>query len=153
MRIFKIFLFVSFLITSSLYAGLEQQQREELTILQTDQKIVIDGILDEWSDVKEIPVILSPDGKEVEPSSDIAVKAKFTYDAANFYAAVEATDDYFEFPSRSWRYGDGFYLTFIDPYEGDESDRFYTFGFSLEGEEKIKLLVNRDGEYFPSTLI
>lgn len=153
MRIFKIFLFISFLITSSLYAGLEQQQREELTILQTDQKIVIDGILDEWSDVKEIPVFLSPDGKKIEPSPDIAVKAKFTYDAANFYAAVEATDDFFEFPSRSWRYGDGLYLTFTDPYKGDESDRFYTFGFSLEGEEKTKLLVNRDGEYFPSTLI
>lgn len=153
MRIFNITLIVSFLIIISLASGLEQQQPEELKILQTDQEISIDGILDEWNDVEGIAVHLSPEGKEVESSSDIAVKAKFTYDAANFYAAVEATDDFFEFPNRSWRYGDGFYLTFLDPYKGDESDRFYTFGFSLEGEEKAKLLVNRDGEYFPSTSI
>ncbi len=153
MRIFKIFLFVSFAFTLSLSAGFEQQQRDELMILQTDQEIIIDGILDEWSDVKEIPVDLSPDGQKVKLSTDITVGAKFTYDGENFYAAVEATDDYFEFPSRSWRYGDGLNLTFIDPSEGDESDQFYTFGFSLEGEEKAELLVNRDGEYFPSTSI
>lgn len=153
MRIRKMSLFVFFLLIILPSYELYLQPSEDLKISQTDKAIEIDGILDEWSDVKGMAVRLSPEGKKVEPSTDISVTAKFTYDASNFYAAVEAIDDYFEFPSRSWRYGDGFYLTFIDPYKGDESDRFYTFGFSLEGEEKTKLLVNRDGEYFPSTSI
>lgn len=99
--------------------------------------------------MKEIPINLLPEGKSVDPSPDLTVKARFTYDSENFYAAIEALDDLLEFPSRSWRYGDGFYLTFVDPYKGNESDRFYSFGFSIEEKDQTKVLVNRDGEYFP----
>ncbi len=112
------------------------QQPEELKIFQTDKKIVVDGNLDEWSAVDEIPADLSPDGKRISPSSDITVSARFTFDAEKFYAAIKAIDDTFEFPDRSWRYGDGLYLTFIDPHGGEESDRFYSFGFSLQGKKE-----------------
>ena len=54
-----------------------------------------------------------------------------------------------EFSERSWRYGDGFLITFVDPYKGNSSDRFYSYGISREGNKDIILLVNKDGEYFP----
>jgi len=129
------------------------QQPEELKIFQADKIIVVDGNLDEWSAVDEIPVNLSPDGKKISPSSDITVSARFTFDAEKFYAAIKAIDDTFEFPNRSWRYGDGLYLTFVDPNGGEESDRFYSFGFSIQGKKETMVLVNRDGEYFPGTSI
>ena len=126
------------------------QESEGLEIYQTDKQITIDGNLDEWTDVDFFPVNVFPSGKKIEPSPDISISAKFTYDSKNFYAAVEAFDDTFEFPFRSWRFGDGLYLTFVDPNEGNPSDRFYSFGFSLQEEKSFKVLVNRDGEYFPA---
>jgi len=131
MKIYKIHLLIFFLVAIFPASVLLLQQSEDLMIVQTDKKIIIDGILDEWSTVKETPVNLFPDGKKLDPSPDLIVTARFTYDSKNFYAAIKAIDDHFEFPNRSWRYGDGLYLTFIDPYEGDESDRFCSFGFSL----------------------
>lgn len=124
-------------------------QSEDLKIYQTDKKIQIDGLLDEWEGIEEIPVNLTPAGEEVAPSQDIAVTVKFTYDAKKFYAAVAVVDDIFEFPSRSWRYGDGFFLTFLDPAQGNEGDSFYSFGISLVENNPEKIVVYKDGIGFP----
>jgi len=125
------------------------QQTVDLEITQTNKGIKIDGKLNEWDNFQEIPVNLNFVGKKIESSSDITVTARFTFDEKYFYAAVKAIDDKFEFPSRSWRYGDGFYLTFIDPYQGNESDRTFSYGISLIGKSLTKALVYRDGVYFP----
>lgn len=146
-------MFIVFFITLISVPTLTIQSSENSRILQTDEKIVIDGSLADWSSIKEIPVNISPAGKKIDPSPDIAVTTRFTFDSENFYAALKAIDDRFEFPNRSWRYGDGFYLTFLDPYQGNMSDRYYSFGFALHGEKLTKVLVNRDGEYFPEMSI
>ena len=125
------------------------QEPEEFKIFQADKKITIDGNLDDWAGIPGFLVDTSPGGENIEPAPGMAITARFTYDVEKFYASVEAKDDVFAFPSRSWRYGDGLYLTFLDPYKGDSSDRFTTFGFSQEGKRKTKLLVNKDGEFFP----
>ncbi len=139
-----LFLFATLSITS-----LAVQQSEELKIFQTDTKIIVDGSLNEWSKFTEFPVNLTPEGEEIKDDPGMIVKARFTYDAEKFYAAVKAKDDSFEFPSRSWRYGDGLYLTFLNPYQGNESDRFITFGFSIEEEKTTRVVVNENGVYFP----
>ncbi len=125
------------------------QQPEDLKIYQTDKKIVVDGYLDEWESIEERPINLTMQGEQIPSSSDLSVTAMFTYDSKNFYAAVKVLDDLSEFPSRSWRYGDGFLLTFFDPAQGNESNRFYSLGISLEEKEKVMLVVNKDGVYFP----
>lgn len=153
MKTYKIYLLIFLLVAIFPDSVHLMQQSEDLKIAQTDKKIIIDGILDEWDTVKEIAVNLFPDGKKLHPSPDITITARFTFDSKNFYAAIKAIDDHFEFPNRSWRYGDGLFLTFIDPYEGDESDRFCSFGFSLQDKKKTKIFVNRDGEYFPEASI
>ena len=139
-----LFLFATLSITS-----LAVQQSEELKIFQTDTKIIVDGSLNEWGKVTEFPVNLTPEGEEIKDDPGMIVKARFTYDAEKFYAAVKAKDDSFEFPSRSWRYGDGLYLTLLNPYQGNESDRFITFGFSIEEEKTTRVVVNENGVYFP----
>lgn len=139
-----LFLFAILSITS-----LTAQQSEELKIFQTDTKIIVDGNLNEWGKVREFPVNLTPEGEEIKDDPSMVVKAWFTYDAEKFYAAIKAKDDFFEFPSRSWRYGDGLYLTFLNPYQGNESDRFITFGFSKEEEKTTRVVVNENGVYFP----
>ncbi len=128
---------------------LPAQSTQNNKIFQTDKDILIDGKLEDWDSIQALPVNLLPDGTEISGSESLDVWVKFTYDPANFYAAVRAVDDQFEFPSRSWRYGDGLYLTFVNPHQGNESDQFWTFGFSLEEGKKIAVLVNRDGTYFP----
>jgi predicted esterase len=138
-----------FLISFLLLCTLSFPQSESLKIFQTDNRIQIDGILDDWAGVAEIPVNLTPAGEEIAPSEGMAVSARFTYDAKNFYAAVVARDDTFEFPERSWRYGDGFFLTFLDPAQGNESDSYYSFGISLVEKNPEKTVVNKDGIYFP----
>lgn len=152
-RIELMVMFIVFFITFISVPTLTIQPSENSRIFQTDEKIAIDGNLDEWSSIKEIPVNLSPAGKKIDTSPDIAVTVRLTFDSENFYAAIKAIDDRFEFPNRSWRYGDGLYLTFLDPYQGNTSDRYYSFGFSLHGEKLTKVLVNRDGEYFPEMSI
>lgn len=122
---------------------------EDVKIFQTDKRIQIDGNLDDWEEIAEIPVALTPSGDKILPSNDMTVTAKFTYDAKNFYAAVEAEDDSLEFPNRSWRYGDGFFLTFLDPSQGNESESFYSFGISLEENMPVKMVVYKDGIGFP----
>lgn len=124
-------------------------QSEDLKIYQTDKRIQIDGILDDWEGVAEMAVDLAPSGEKIASSKDMTVTAKFTYDAKNFYAAVVALDDTLEFPDRSWRYGDGFFLTFLDPSQGNVSDSFYSFGISLVEKNPVKAIINKDGIYFP----
>lgn len=130
---------------------LPAQKSEDLKIYQTDKQIGIDGKLDDWEGIEEKTVNLDINGEQIQPSSDLSVTAMFSYDSKNFYAAVKVLDDLFEFPNRSWRYGDGFLLTFLDPAQGNESDRFYSFGISLEEEETVGIVVNKDGIYFPGT--
>jgi len=130
---------------------LPAQQSEDQKIYQTDKKIAVDGDLDDWAGIEERPINLDINGEQIQTSSDLSVTAMFTYDSKNFYAAVKVLDDLFEFPNRSWRYGDGFLLTFLDPAQGNESDRFVSFGISLEEEETIGVMVNKDGIYFPGT--
>jgi len=127
------------------------QQPEERQIFQTDKKIMVDGSLDEWAAVEELPVDLTPEGKKLAPSADLAVTTRFSFDAENFYAAVRAVDDRPEFPERGRQSGDGFWLTLTDSSAGIESDRFLTFGFSRRGREEVKALVNRNGESFPQS--
>lgn|GEM_PF-6831603 len=105
--------------------------------------------LDDWVAIADIPIQLTRQAARLEPSPDLTVTARFAFDVEKFSAAVRAVDDRFEFPEKSWRYGDGFYLTFIDPHSGEESDRFLSFGFSLEGKQEVRDVVNRDSEYFP----
>jgi len=132
---------------------LAAQNPEELKIFQTEKKITVDGNLDDWDRVPEFPINTSPGGEKIEATPGMQITAHFSYDAEKFYAAVKALDDSFEFPDRSWREGDGLYLTFLDPYQGNGSDRFYTFGFSIEGKRKTKLLINKDGEFFPGVRV
>ncbi len=152
-RVALLLIFAGFFISYHSTPVFSGQSSENSIIFQTGEKIVIDGNLEEWSSIKEFAVNLSPAGEKIDASPDIAVTVRFTFDSENFYAALKVIDDRFEFPSRSWRYGDGFYLTFLDPYQGNTSDRFYSFGFSLHGEKLTKVLVNRDGEYFPEMSI
>jgi len=128
---------------------LSAQQPEDLKIYQTDKKIVVDGKLEDWEGIEERPINLTSQGEQIQASTDLSVTAVFTYDSKNFYAAVKVLDDLFEFPKRSWRYGDGLLLTFLDPSQGNEGNRFYSFGISLEEKETVMLVVNKDGIYFP----
>lgn len=128
---------------------LSLQMPFEKKIYQAEKVIVIDGDLSEWETVLRIPVVYMPSGQTMESDQNISVNARFTFDSENFYTAVEVKDDLLEFKNRSWRYGDGFLLTFVDPYQGVQSERFYSFGIAKEGNKNILLLVNNDGKYFP----
>lgn len=130
-----------------LFAG---QTDQDYRIFQTDKNIVIDGKLDEWDPFAEFSLDFLPEGTKGSGSPDIDARVKFTYDPRYFYVALRAVDDFFEFPQRAWRYGDGFYLTLVNPEQGNESDEFWSFGFSLEENKKFAVLVNRDGVYFPA---
>lgn len=142
---------ISFILFIFVFSGVvfSLQQETEPKILQIDKKIKIDGNLDDWKGIKEFAINLTPQGKKIEQTPDINVSARFAFDQENFYAAIIALDDLFEFPDRSWRYGDGLILTFVDPYKGNESEKFCSFGFSLKNKKESRLLINRDGEFFP----
>jgi predicted esterase len=124
-------------------------QPEDLKIFQTDRRFQIDGELEDWEGIQEYPIDLTTAGNKIEPSKDLTVTAKFAYDAKNFYAAVKAVDETLVFPNRSWRYGDGFLLTFLDPAQGNQSDSFYSFGISIVEKARVKQVINKDGIYFP----
>ncbi len=131
------------------FSTLSAQESADMKIYQTEKTILVDGNLGDWERIDERAIDLTLKGEQISSSSDLSVTAMFTYDSNNFYAAVKVLDDRFEFPNRSWRYGDGFMLTFLDPYQGNESDRFCSFGISREEEETAGLIVNKDGIYFP----
>jgi predicted esterase len=141
--------FLVLLISLTVFSGRSFPQSEDLKIFQTGKRISINGELDDWEGIEEFPVDLATTGDKIKPSQDLTVTAKFTYDAKNFYAAVKAVDDTLEFPNRSWRYGDGFFLTFLDPSQGNESESFYSFGISRVGKNPVKQIINKDGIYFP----
>jgi len=128
---------------------LPAQPAGERTVFQIGRKVIVDGLLDEWEGVNAFPVDRTQDGGRRAPSADLTVTAKLAFDAENLYAAVEAADDLFEFPERGREPSDGFYLGLMDPTGADAVRSFLVFGFSRRGEEKIKVLVNRDGELFP----
>lgn len=53
------------------------------------------------------------------------------------------------FPERSWRFGDGFYLTVLMPGEGEQSASHVSLGLARVGDRLEATVVNRSGEYFP----
>ncbi|UCE39876.1 MAG: prolyl oligopeptidase family serine peptidase [Candidatus Aminicenantes bacterium] len=140
---------IIFLISLMLASARSYPQSEDLKIFQSDRRIQIDGELDDWEGIGEFPIDLTTTGDKIQPSKDMTITAKFTYDTKNFYAAVKAVDDTLEFPNRSWRYGDGFFLTFLDPSQGNESESFYSFGVSLVEKKPTKQIIYKDGIGFP----
>lgn len=110
----------------------------------------IDGEITDWRQVPRYPVRQRRSGVYLAPGRDLSVEAAFAYDLDNFYALLEVSDDHLEFPSRAWRYGDGFYLTFAEPTPTFRSNSYISFGLSLEGGRPDVVVVNRDGEYFPA---
>ena len=171
-----LFLFLGLSLASFLFA----QEPKERSIPQTDTNIVIDGNLDDWIALGEFPVDLTPDGKKLTPSADLAVTARFTFDSENFYVAIKAIDDrpefpeggrgpgfsgrgqrpefsergpQPEFPDRGGRSADGFFLTLADPSQGGESEHFLTFYFSKRGDQEVKTLIDRSSESLLPALI
>jgi len=118
-------------------------------IYQAEKAIIIDGDLSEWETVPQIPIVYRPSGQTIERDQNISLSARFSFDSENFYAAVQVKDDTLEFNNRGWRYGDGFLLTFVDSSQGNQSEKFYSFGISREKDRNRVVLVNKDGEYFP----
>ncbi len=139
-----------FLLMMSLNLGLLAQPAEKPSILQVDKKIVIDGKLEDWAGIQQWPVNQAIDGTRPEPSADLAVMARFAFDAAYFYTAVEVKDDSLNFLQRNVPSSDAFYLVLVEPSEKNESASFIVFGFTLRDNEPFKVVVNRDGEPFPS---
>jgi hypothetical protein len=129
--------------------ALSAQTAEKPQIFEVEKKIVVDGNLDDWAGIQEWPVNQAIDGTLLEPSADLGVRARFAFDAEYFYAAVQVTDDILDFPQRTARFGDAFFLVFVEPTKEIESTRFMVFGFTLRENEPVKVLVNRDGEPFP----
>jgi predicted esterase len=121
------------------------QPSEELKILQAESRFVIDGDLADWAGIAEIPVRLTAEGKELPPSADLTVTARFSFDAEYFYAALKVLDDRIEFPDRGRREGDGFYLTFVNPEAQSSQERALIFGFSRFENEPLAIL-DRPGE-------
>lgn len=74
---------------------------------------------------------------------------RLAYDSAALYAVVSVPDDTLTFPERSWRFGDGFYLTLLMPRTGTASDQHISLGLSRVGGELEATVVNRSGRYFP----
>ncbi len=122
---------------------------EGLKILQTNAKFSIDGDLQDWTTVPEIPIQLTPGGQVFSSSSDLTVTARFSFDAGYFYAAVTVVDDRVEFPDRGRREGDGFYLTFVDPAAGNAESRPLIFGFSRFGNEPFAVIARAEDDTVP----
>jgi len=117
--------------------------------VQREKQIQVDGNLEEWTKFEEIALEFSPEGRKIEPSRDIQVMLQFSFDEKNFYLAVKAIDDIFDFQQSGWKYGDGIYLTFVEPSKGNEGENFISFGIWIEGNKETMVVVNRNGEYFP----
>ena len=84
------------------------------------------------------------------PQGHPRVEARISFDDSALSIRATVTDDHFKDGERSWRYGDGFMVTLAVPRDDSSgySDRFHTFGFSLEQRKPVCVLVNRDGTYF-----
>jgi predicted peptidase len=88
------------------------------------------------------------------PSATQLPKVNLSISFTNAELLIKATvrDSHFKDGDRSWRYGDGFYINFVEPLENqkDSSNNFYGFGFSLQDKKPVSVLVNKDGNYFPN---
>ena len=119
---------------------------EEGKVFQAVKPLNVDGSLDDWAGVEEIPVERTPEGRVLAPSADLTVTARLSFDAENFYAGVKVVDDQLDFPTRRLHEGDSFYITIVDPGPAGESRRYSTYGFSFFRGEEIKMLVSRNGK-------
>lgn len=144
-----------FFILTALHGGgkppLSQPNKALRQLYPLHKTLLIDGRLNDWPRLPSLLINLSPQGSTISPSSDIQVEASLAYDPEFFYAALKVVDDTFEFSPRGWRYGDGFYLTFVRNAQGKADSQFYSYGFAATGKGLEKILVNRDGTYFPPT--
>jgi predicted esterase len=79
------------------------------------------------------------------------VKLSISFNDGGLFINADVKDKHFKDGDRSWRYGDGFYINFVnpEPNERKSSSNFYGFGFSLENGNPVSVLVNKDGKYFP----
>jgi len=130
-------------------ASLWAQPAEALKIFQAENKFTIDGDLNDWTGLGELPIQLTPEGQVHPPSADLTVTARFSFDAEYFYAAVSVLDDRIEFPGRGRREGDGFYLTFVDPTTGDGRGRYLIFGFSRFENEPLAVIPRMEDDTVP----
>ena len=102
----------------------------------------IDGRIEaQWSAAPALPL----ETRDGPPLGHV----RFAYDSAALYVAVAVPDDTLTFPERSWRFGDGFYLTVLMPGTGTASDQHISLGLSRVGGELEATVVNRSGRYFP----
>lgn len=102
----------------------------------------IDGRLDDaWQAVPALPLETR--------AGDTLGHVRLAYDSSALYAVVAVPDDTLTFPERSWRFGDGFYLTVLMPGTGAASDQHVSLGLSRVGGRLETTVVNRSGQYFP----
>lgn len=127
--------------------GVQPSAREHYTpgIVELPAPPDIDGSLTEWQDLAPLTIPWR-DGPEETPPP----RAWLAFDDLHLYLALEVPDDTLTFPERSWRFGDGFYLTVLMPGGGEASPAHISFGFSRVGDRLEKVAVNRSGEYFPA---
>jgi predicted esterase len=107
--------------------------------------MTVDGELADWA---AVPWFSVPFRGETEAGVP-AARARLAYDGRYLYLALEVHADTLVFPERSWRFGDGFYLTVLMPGGGAASASHISFGFSRVGDRLERVVVNRSGEYFP----
>ncbi|MGE5497951.1 MAG: prolyl oligopeptidase family serine peptidase, partial [Syntrophothermus sp.] len=77
------------------------------------------------------------------------VNLSMGFDGDSLRILATVYDNHFIDQDRSWRYGDGFFITAAFPGQGDtvETDKFLSFGFSLENKKPVSVVVSRDGIY------
>jgi predicted esterase len=78
------------------------------------------------------------------------VRVKLSYDPEYLYIKGKIIDEHFYDGNRSWRYGDGFFITFVTDPEASTgyTDKYYSFGFSQVDGAPTAVLVNKNGDYF-----
>jgi predicted esterase/tetratricopeptide (TPR) repeat protein len=86
--------------------------------------------------------------KDEFPSVDM----RLSFDQEALWIEASVRDLHFRDGNRNWRYGDGFFINFVLPREGEEfeSNRFYALGFSMQEGKPVSVLVNRNGTYYLS---
>lgn len=138
---------MNLLITLAWLATLAQAPLPEPAIYELVAPPDIDGGLTDWDGVPHFPIPIRHG--DAEPGG-LAARARLGFDDKFLYLALEVPDDTLIFPERSWRFGDGFYLTVLMPGGGTASSSHISFGFSRVGDRLERVVVNRSGEYFPA---
>ncbi len=79
------------------------------------------------------------------------IKLALTLNRSELIIKANVKDNHFKDGDRSWRYGDGFFVNFVTPFNNgtDSSNKFYSFGFSIQDGKPVAFVVNKDGKYFP----